>query len=457
MRRCHWMFVKTGLVLAILSATSDRSGASETYRLAPSPNRDEISQVEITLQVGGDLRLAPAGAKQPTKMPMSVRANLTYDERRIADSQAERLAYRHYKTAEATLKIDKGGQTPSLSDTHRVIGVRVADRTATMFCPKSRLTRDELDLIEVPGNSLVIEDLLPKESVSIGSTWKANDDTLALVLDLEAVSFSEVQSTLIEVREGRAVVAMAGTVGGAVGGVGTEMEIKAKYTFDLKQQRIDWFALLIKEKRAIGHIGPGLDLVAKLIMKITPAAKSEELGDAALARLPDKVTPVLKALAYQAPKGEYRFAYDPRWFVTSEERDLIVLRLVDRGELVAQCNVSPIRSGSEKPVTLAQFQDDVQLALGKSFGQFEQATEYTDPRGTKVFRLVARGDASGLAIHWIYYLMVGPNGQRLSVAFTLESDVVEQFDNADRPFVANVHLGAPAPVEAAAKPSGKKS
>ena len=50
---------------------------------------------------------------------------------------------------------------------------------------------------------------------------------------------------------------MAGVVQGAIGGVSTEIELKAKYEYDLQQKRITWFALLIKEKRAVGHVSPG--------------------------------------------------------------------------------------------------------------------------------------------------------------------------------------------------------
>jgi len=456
MRIRRLTLVKISFLLALCGSATDRSGASETFRFTRGSNRDGLSQVEITMQVGGDLRLTPAGAKQARKVPMSVLANLIYQERVLdVTNSSGRLAYRYYETAKAAIKIDKGGQTPQLSDTHKLVGVQRADNAETMFCPKGRLTREELDLIELPGSSLVVDDLLPADPVAVGGTWKADDRTLALLLGLEAVSFHEVQSTLIEVKDNRAVVTLGGTVGGAIGGVGTEMEIKAKYTFDLKQRRINWFALLIKEKRAVGHIGPGLDIVAKVIMKISPLAQSDRLNDEVLDKLPHTMSPQLKMLGYTAPKGEFRFAYDPRWFVTSEERDLVVLRMVNRGDLVAQCNISPIRSGA-KTVTLADFQKDVERALGKSFAQFVQATEYTPRPGTRVYRLVARGEVSGLPIEWIYYLIAGQDGQRVSVSFTLETDLADEFGKADREIVDELQLSKPA-VEAAAKPAPKKS
>src|SRR5262249_58085648 len=80
------------------------------------------------------------------------------------------------------------------------------------------------------------------------------------------------------------------------------------------------------------------------------------------------------------PKG-YRFTYDRRWHIIREEPTLVVMRLVDRGELVAQCNVSPsdlsltkAEGGGEAAgfPELSQFQTQVQEALGKLFGHFER-------------------------------------------------------------------------------------
>ena len=37
--------------------------------------------------------------------------------------------------------------------------------------------------------------------------------------------------------------------------------------------------------------------------------------------------------------GRFHFDYATSWFITNEEKNVIVLRYVDRGELVAQCNI----------------------------------------------------------------------------------------------------------------------
>src|SRR5262249_25535650 len=155
--------------------------------------------------------------------------------------------------------------------------------------------------------------------------------------------------------DGVAEIAAAGSVSGAVGGVSTEIELKIKFRFDIKAERISFLALLVKEKRAVGHIGPGLDTVAKLIVNITPAGRSEFLTADVLRELPRRSTPDLTHLAYASRGGQFRFDYDRRWYLTSDDAKLAVLRLLDRGELVAQCNVSALATGKKEkaPLTLA--------------------------------------------------------------------------------------------------------
>jgi hypothetical protein len=233
--------------------------------------------------------------------------------------------------------------------------------------------------------------------------------------------------------------------------------LKIKYRYDTQSQRITWLALLIKEKRSIGHVSPGMDVVSKMIVKVAPLAESPELSDEKLSGLATSPTAALSALAYQSKDEHLQFNYDRRWFVTSEDRNLVVLRMVERGELVAQCNVGllPAKSEQNKEMTLQDFQHEVQTSLGKNFGQFVNAGQRTNKAGYREYRVTANGQVSELAIQWIYYLIQDKNGPGVSLAFTLEQSLEERFGKADRNLAAQVRLVA-SPAETAAKPTPAK-
>jgi hypothetical protein len=400
-----------------------------------------MARVEVAVQVGGDLKLVVE--EKNKALPMSVVANLKYDERLLSLDAAGLPARsaRYYYDTRAAIKVDTGGQKPALDPVRRLIVAERRDKLAPLlYCPTGHLLREELDLIDVPAGSLGVDELLPAEPVAFGESWKLSDETLARLLSLDAVAWGDVTSVLGEIKDNIAEIAAAGTVNGAVGGVSTEIELKAKYRYDLTQQRIVFVGLLIKEKRSVGHVGPGLDTVAKILMSITPISSSQHLTDEQLARIPPDSSPNLAALEYVAASGQFRFEHDRRWYLTSDDAKLTILRLLDRGELVAQCNVSLLAGEKKTPVTLSEFQQDVQKSLGKNFGQFTSASQSTSEAGYSVLRVVARGNVSQLPIEWIYYLVQDSQGKRVSLAFTYEQELSERFAQADRALVSQLRL-----------------
>jgi len=442
------------VTLAICAFGEQATADSLTKHSLKNRHRpNELTRVEIALQVGGDLKLMNEGKAKD--LPMSVVANLKYDEQLLATGAKGQptQSVRYYDDTRAVIKVDKGGEKPTLDPARRLIVAEKLDKQPTrLFCPASPLKREELDLVDVPGNSLLVDGLLPEHPVALGDTWKLADDTLADLLGLEAVSWSDVTSALGEIKEGIAEVAAAGSISAAVAGVSTEIELKAKYRFDITQERLVYVALLIKEKRAVGHVGPGLDTVAKVLISITPIGVSNNLTPERVAQAKAAADEVAELLSYAATSGQFQFQYDRRWFLTSDDKRLTVLRLLDRGELVAQCNISLLPAAAKKPVSLAEFQSDVQKSLGKNFGKFTSASQSTSPAGYAVLRLVAHGVVGELPIEWVYYLVADPQGKRVSLAFTYEQTLGERFGQADRALVNQLRMTEP-PAPTAARPT----
>lgn len=238
-----------------------QANAAKTYDLHPKPTRDALTHVDIVLQVGGQAILAPEGKK--TSHPMSVVANINYDEKLLSvePSASQPLrSLRYYHGANVAIKIDQGGQKPALRDSRRLISAQVDAKSVTLFSPAGPLTRDELDLIELPASSLTVESLLPTGPVEIGASWAHDDKTVASLLGLDAASAVKVTSRLVEVAKGVAKIELEGSLKGAAVGVGTVIDVKAKYNFDLQAKRISWLALLVKEEVPWDTWGPAWTL-----------------------------------------------------------------------------------------------------------------------------------------------------------------------------------------------------
>lgn len=437
----------------ILSTLVSVVAAAEPVRLVSSRAAGEISNVEVVLQIGGDLLLAKPGQTPANasvrKLPMSVAAKLQYDERTVAlrnGGASSSRALRRYQSAKALVEIESGRLEPQLTEPHRLIAVEASKSEVLLTCPDQPLTREELDLIDISANTLLLDELLPTNPVAPGDVWKHSDDLMASLLRLDAVSLCDVQSMLAEVSttENIARISLAGTVQGGVGGVATEIEVKAKYTFDLNQKRIIQFALLSKEKRSVGHVAPGFDTVVKQVIQIRPGANSETLSAHDIRPIARWFEASAQALSFASPHNGFRLEHDRRWFTTADDERLTVFRYVDRGELVAQCNVTLLpTSPTSESMKLADFQKDIEKSLGKQFGQFVSAREESDAIGRRVYRVVATGTASDLPIQWTYYLFTTRDGSRLSAAFSVEQSLVERFGSADREFLQALEIAPP--------------
>ncbi len=258
----------TLLLLAFALATPNLRAAEPvaetTVNLTPRVGANDFAQVTIELDCGGTMQVrdesqagtAAADQAAPQSLPMSVSAKLVYDEHRVAPA-AGNLAtrsIRYYSEAAAVLKVEKGGLAPKLSDEHRLVVAEAANPQTgggrlSFAAADGLLDREELDLIDITGDSLAVDSLLPNRTVSADATWPADPTTMAAILSMDSVAASQVENVLDKFNRDFALIRIAGAVVGTVDGSATEMEVRGVYLFDCKLQRVTRFNLAVKEKR----------------------------------------------------------------------------------------------------------------------------------------------------------------------------------------------------------------
>ncbi len=141
--------------------------AAEEFSLASGRAQGETSQIEVLLEVGGDLLVKDEKEKKAHQLKTSVVGTMVYDERLAATpTPTSTRGVRQYRRCDAVIKIDKGSTKARLRDDRRLIAVAADNRDATLFCPTAPLSEEELDLIEIPACSLLVERLLPDRPVS---------------------------------------------------------------------------------------------------------------------------------------------------------------------------------------------------------------------------------------------------------------------------------------------------
>jgi hypothetical protein len=413
--------------------------ANDVVDFRPAAQAGSCRQAKVVIEAEGKLKLNADG-QEVKHLPLKAHAELNYVERVVSQARqwSDVRLLRAYQSAEAKIRVLETEMTSQLRPQRQLIAVESSGKDAVLFSIGGPLTREELELIEAPASGLALEALVPPRATKIGSQWPLAEATVARLLGLEAVSQQDVVGTLDSVKENVAIISLAGKVSGAVGGVSSDIELKARLNFDLKQRAVTWLTLAYKENRAIGHAQPGFEVTTTLRMVCAPTQPTPELSDKALAGLSLKPDASQTLIELKSESGGFELTHDRRWSVMLERSDLTVLRLVDRGDLIAQCNITPrppLARGEQ--LSMEGFQDDVKRVLGDNFEEMIEATEETGASGLRVLRVVVAGKAGDLAIQWTYYHLSDDQGHRASLVFTLESSLLERFAHIDRELIDN--------------------
>jgi hypothetical protein len=441
----------------IFSALPIATYAAGTIELTPKIEPGQTVRVTIEFEAGGnqlvriieDAKAAPKGEEK--QLPASVVANLQYDERRLAPREGRfqpgtPLAVRYYDRAEETIKVDQGGIAPRLADTRRLIVVEQgSEARPNLYSPAGPLPREELDLIDLVGNSTLLEQLLPTKPVGKNDTWSTDAAVMGAWLTFDTVSVCEVQSILEEFNDAFAKVRLAGVVHGTADGTPTQQEVRVVYLFDRRAGRIARANVAVREQRSIGGATPGLDAVAKMQMKVEPIATSSRLTDEVVASARRAKRPASDVLL-EAPGLGFRMIHDRQWYITSRDREQMTLRRIDHGDFITQCTITSLPPKSAgRQTSLEQFQRDIIYSLGQSFGEMVSTRQWQNARGHYCYAVVVRGFVEEVPIQWHYYLVAQESGHRITLAVTTAGQMVDRLGQADRALVEAMELFQPVP------------
>ncbi|MEQ8791819.1 MAG: hypothetical protein RIC55_36495 [Pirellulaceae bacterium] len=419
-----------------------------SVNLTPSAGED-TRQVAVNLEVKGELLIQPPD-KAVQRLALLAKGEISYHER-----LTPKVALRYYREARADIAIAGGSAAPRLDPRRRLVAVDLLGSRPTLYSPAGPLTRELLELLDVQGSSAIVDRLLPGKTVKVGDTWPDDAETLAQLLGLDVVHQSGVQSNLVKIEDKLAVVEFGGQVSGAVNGVPSEIGLNGTYTFDIERRHIESLALAIGEKRPIGPAEPGFEVSARIEVRIDPLGAAEELGDEVLAALPPSAQGEPSLLALDTEGAAFRLLHGRQWRVVGEDRQSAVLRLVDHGDVVAQCNVhrlTDLEQDKRQP-TLEQFHADVKKSLDKNYGQIVDSKQLTTPEGLRLLHVAIESEVSEVPVRWNYYHLGDGQGRQATCVFTLKRGNLERLGGDDMQIASSLALrGTIAKPAATSKP-----
>jgi hypothetical protein len=423
------------LVALALAGWCGAAAVAETVTLDEPSTDVRVREVVTDVRTTGKV-YTNAGNGTTNSHDLSAMASFRYRERRLPPGGREFQSLRALREFElATMQTRVAGQDSGvdLPPEQRLIVARGDRAGVQSYSPGVSMQRETVDLLEIPGDPLVLTALLPRGAVDAGASWKPSDWAAQMLASLEAIDKLSMNCRLASVDAEKALIEFQGAVSGQRHGANTEVTIQGKLVFNRTLSLIQKASLRYGIKASIGTINPGIDATVDVLVDRSLAASPGRLTAAVAEAIPLEPPAEELLLRFDAAPWGVKLAHDRKWYVFQALLEgtpqVLILRLMEQGSLICQCNVSPIAAAAPGEHTpLERFEADIQRALGDKFKRIATRERIPSDDGRTLLRVVAEGEmkvmsdkgAVMIPTTWIYYLCAGRSGKQVSFVFVIE-------------------------------------
>jgi hypothetical protein len=389
----------------------------------------------------GDLRVNKDG--KAVSIPLAATAQHQFTER-LLEVKSEKIplkAARYYSTARAISQVNGANHERTLRDERRLLVAQRFQGQFLCYSPAGAMTRDEKELASEHFDTLALAGLLPPADVKLEETWKIPNETAQALCLYEGLISNELVAKLERIEDGFAIISISGKTQGIDLGALVKETISATARYEILPKwitRLEWNQ---KDERDQGPASPASTLEATTIIQRQVNAQPKELSDAALEGVPKGFEPpAALTLVYQADaKNRYDLAVTRDWQLVAQTDTHIVLRLLDRGDLVAQATITAWpKTDAGKHLEAEEFKKITSETPGWQMEEIVEAGEMPTEAGRYVYRITARGIMDEVKVIQYFYLIAGANGDQVIITLTLKPNQASKLGTRDLTLVGSI-------------------
>jgi hypothetical protein len=427
------LFVSVGVASAQPVTLAESAAVGDTFR------------VDIALRLSGTIKTTGSDGK-PESMNLTATGTHTYAERVDAvDGRGDvARAVRGYTACESEATLPGTKTKRLLPASRRVVVVQKSSDGPTHFSPLGSLTRDELDVVAGHFDSTTVAPLLPGKAVNVGDTWPIPAAVVQAVCLFDGLTKHDWVGKLTDVKDGLATFTVTGPAEGYEVGAAVKLSMALTGTYDVAAKRVVKVVVEESDVREQGPVAPACEVKASLTMTRTPVAgEPAELTAADRAKVPaDGSVPAgLLALRHEDPAGQYSFFYARDWYVVAATNEHLVMRLVDRGEFIAQATVLGWKKAAPGTHgTAAELKDAVARQPGWVAEKMTEDGEIPTDAGRWLYRLVAHGKQDDVPVVQAFHLLAGPTGRQLVITVVARQEKAARVGTRDVQLVNSIDL-----------------
>jgi hypothetical protein len=375
---------------------------------------------------------------------LTAAASHAYPERVLSASGAiVQKAARVYETAKVSIVRGTDRVDTSLRADRKLIVAEWQKGQHLVYSPAGALQRHELDLVSDQFDTLALAGILPGKVVNVGDTWKLPNMEAQALCGLEGMTEQKIEGKFDKIVGDEATITLAGTAAGVEQGALVKATIAATARFDVKAQRITKLEWRQKSDRDQGPVSPA----STMEIEVTVARKAidvpTELNDVAIVAVPREGAPAgpMLNLEYRDPKGRYNLVHPRDWHLTAFTGDHSVLRLLDRGDYVAQVTVTPwTRAKKGEHLTPEQFKKAMSDTSGWKPEKELQAGELPATDGRWAYRVSVQGQLEGVPVLQNFFLVAAPSGEQVVLTFTMPPKMADKLAARDLSMAASIEV-----------------
>jgi hypothetical protein len=417
---------------------------AQTYPLAETMKAGDCFRIRLDMSLTGEIKVNRDG--KPQALPLTAKATHEFPERVLAAGSQGLIekSARVYETASAAISVARDKETKSLRKERQLIVAQHGNDQLLSYSPNGTLARSELELVGDHFDTLTLAGLLPGKEVAIGDTWKINNITAQALCHFDGLVEQDLTAKLEQVADQVARITVSGSANGIEMGAQVKLKITATYRFDLTAKRLTWLEWKQTDERDQGPASPALTASSTTTLTRQPIARPDSLADAALASVPtgDKVPEALLWVEYRQPGGKFELNHPRDWLMVGEPDGKLVLRLMDRGDFVAQATITPWTPAEKgKHLSPDEFKAAIAGSPSWELEKLLQAGEVPPGgEGRWIYRVSMLGKMDGLAVMQNCFLVAGPNGDQVIVAVTLTPKKAEQLGSRDLSLAGSIEF-----------------
>lgn len=430
-----------GIVVLILGLVP--VARAQTYPLTETPKVDDYFRIHIEMNLSGEMRVT----RRDTQVPLKLTATATHDfpERilMVSSTGLPQKSARFYETAKAVISVDGSRAERSLRPDRRLM-VTIRDKDQGLaYCPDGTLTREELDLTE-HFDTLNLTGLLPGKAVAIGETWKLANPVAQALCNFEGLTAQNLAAKLEEVKNNVARFSITGTASGINLGALAKLTISGTGYFDLGQNRLTKVEWKQKDERDQGPASPATAVEVNITLTRAAMEEPKCLDDVALVSVPDGLAPGDPSelqLYFREPNDAFELSYAREWQMQGITGDHLIMRLIDRGDWIAQVVITPwTKAKPGEHMTAEAFQEAMAETPGWEPDQVLQAGEVPMEGGRWCYRISALGDMDEMKVMQNFYIVASPQGEQIVLAFTMKQAQADKLGTRDLSLVGSLEF-----------------